>query len=91
MRKGHLLIASVFFGAPEGTRWALPIVRYANTRLCSPSASGVVEDNHDVVVYIIKTQFCISSATCCGISSLRNKYNLRLMICTFGDDIHAKA
>ena len=34
-------------------------------------------------LHIIKTKFCISS--------LRKWYNLRLMRCTFGDDIHAKA
>ena len=44
--------------------------------------------NHAEGVYIIKTKFCISPRRKPSISSLRKRYNLRLMIYTYGDDIH---
>ena len=54
--------------------------------------------NHGIGVHITP-KACISFATCCGISSMRSivyhhcerRYSLRLMIYTYGDEIHAHA
>ena len=46
--------------------------------------------NHGEAVYIIKTKFCISSIPQeLYIIIAKAQYSLRLMICAFGDDIHA--
>ncbi len=57
-----------------------------------PCISSIPQELH-----IINTKCCISSATCCGISSTQSvvyhhcekKCSLRLMIYTFGDEMHA--
>ena len=46
--------------------------------------------NHGEAVYIIKTKFCISSIPQeLYIIIAKAQYSLRLMIYTFGDEIHA--
>ena len=47
--------------------------------------------NHGTAVYIIKTEFCISPTQSVVYHHCEREYSLRLMICTFGDDILAKA